>query len=222
MKATPGILKYSRQVNIPKPNKIKQGRIKAADTRPLSVYSVLWRTYLTAWYQSPTVQTWITNTFVESNVVCGRFAETCEELIAEFTEALDEYGFGCALDFSQAFDKLDPALIAEIMLQTGLPQQLVEVLKTVWLQQHRVLQYDGESQESPLLTDQATPQGDPFGPLAMAIAMLAATREIDQMLKKKSPLQKKHMWMTGLSSRKTRTNSLIVSRHGRSGRPPTT
>ena len=87
---------------------------------------------------------------MESGVVCGRCAETCEELIAQFTEALEEAGYACALDFSQAFDKLDPTLITEIMMQPGLPQQLVEMLKTVWLQQHSVLQYDAETKESPL------------------------------------------------------------------------
>jgi len=87
--------------------------------------------------------------------------------------------FGAALDFSQAFDRLHPEISIRVLIKAGFPQQLTNTLRQVWTHQHRVMTFDGESLEQPLETGQATPQGDPFGPLLMAVWMVAATNEIE-------------------------------------------
>ena len=51
----PQVVRTSRMVNIPKEAKVKEGCVKPEDTRPLSIYSAVWRTYLSAWYGKPTM-----------------------------------------------------------------------------------------------------------------------------------------------------------------------
>ena len=39
-------------INLPKPKKVKEGQTKAADLRPISVYSVIWRQVAGPWLRS--------------------------------------------------------------------------------------------------------------------------------------------------------------------------
>jgi len=178
-KQVPDVLKMSRMLNLAKENKIKNATVKAAETRPLSIYSAVWRTYLTAWYRTPAVQNWISELVLNTGVACGTGAETTEEMIGAMTDCLAESGYAAALDFSQAFDRLHPEISLRVLTKAGFPMQLIHTLRQVWTRQHRIMEFDGERLEHPLETGQATPQGDPFGPLLLAVWMVAATNEIE-------------------------------------------
>jgi len=100
-------------------------------------------------------------------------------MIGAMTDCLAESGYAAALDFSQAFDRLHPEISLRVLTKAGFPMQLIHTLRQVWTRQHRIMEFDGERLEHPLETGQATPQGDPFGPLLLAVWMVAATNEIE-------------------------------------------
>ena len=50
---------HARMVNLTKPKKVVKGRLHAKDTRPISVFSGVWRLFTGAWLDSRGMQTWI-------------------------------------------------------------------------------------------------------------------------------------------------------------------
>ena len=78
-----------------------------------------------------------------------------------------------ALDYSRAFDDMKPEISGEVLRQVGFPEDIVNVLLQVWMRQERYIQYDGYTAKTPLETDEAHPQGGPFGPPLMQLRILA-------------------------------------------------
>ena len=58
-KTIPKVLSTCRMVNMPKEAKLKNEDVGEDETSPLPIYSVVWRTYMGAWYKSGKVQGWI-------------------------------------------------------------------------------------------------------------------------------------------------------------------
>ena len=73
-----------------------------------------------------------------------------------------------SLDFCKAFDLLDPCVTRAALVHVGWDARLVRLLTVVWQQQQRFVTY-GSHTAARLLIGPAMAQGDPFGPLIMAI-----------------------------------------------------
>ena len=67
----------ARQVNLPKPGKAKKGKLNAAHTRPITVFSVLWRIYAGTWVTGESVAAWRAQAMPEE-IVGG----TCTRMLA--------------------------------------------------------------------------------------------------------------------------------------------
>ena len=59
-----------RMVVLAKPNTVTQGCTAAADTRPISIFSCFYRTWLTAWVKTPCMRKWL-QTHMPSKVCIG-------------------------------------------------------------------------------------------------------------------------------------------------------
>lgn len=77
----PDQMSESKQVCIPKVNKISENNtLKVQDVRPISILSIFWRIYSSAWVKSDQVKKW-TKRYLHDKVAHGKGAQGAEELI---------------------------------------------------------------------------------------------------------------------------------------------
>lgn len=81
-------------------------------------------------------------------------------LITTF-QKFHEQGFLLALDYTKAFDCLDPKVTKELLLAFGWDASLVEFIHTVWNNQRRFVCWKNHVHHTPL-RGPAQPQGDPL------------------------------------------------------------
>lgn len=72
------------------------------------------------------------------------------------------------LDFSKAYDLLDPAVTYHLLLHLGWEPNFVKVLHQVWRHQKRWVTFQSHTCAIPL-QGPSLPQGDPLGPLVMTL-----------------------------------------------------
>ena len=90
------------------------------------------------------------------------------EVVVDLLDHLSEHGYMMSLDFSKAFDCLDPLVTREVLLRLGWDPRVVAVLTAVWSRQKRWVIY--QSHTHPVtLSGPSMPQGDPMGPVIMTI-----------------------------------------------------
>ncbi|CAE7425932.1 unnamed protein product, partial [Symbiodinium microadriaticum] len=83
-------------------------------------------------------------------------------------EQLAEQGMVLALDFTKAFDALDARVTIEMLRKLKWPPDLLRVFSSVWMQLARYIQFQHHCHPEPLVAG-VQPQGDPLGPLIMAL-----------------------------------------------------
>lgn len=106
----PNQLKESRQVSLPKTNKIKNGFLEPGSTRPITVLSVWWRVYASAVLQSQSVQSWYSQN-LHPDVCYGKGSPGAEILAQVLQDTLAEKsGFLACMDWKQAYDRMRPAV----------------------------------------------------------------------------------------------------------------
>ena len=179
----PTQLEEGRQVNLPKPHKVYDAAyIKAADTRPITVLSVWWRAYATAWATSPSLKQWLAKQVAPE--VCGLADRAgCEESGAMLQDHLVKVkGVLVSLDYSQCFDRLDPAATALLLQELHWPSSLVNAMLAVWGKGHRWIQWGGHTHPVPLKC-QAAPQGCPLAPAILSIWLSSGVANVYQRLR---------------------------------------
>lgn len=165
---------------IPKTHKSDDaGRLPINHVRPISVLSVFWRAYSSAWTSSHQLQNW-TKRSLHAQVAHGKGMLGCEDLIGDMLELMaTKTGVLTTLDFSQAFDHMNPKVSCKALPVMGFPQPLAALLDEVWCFQKRWLQYQDHTAEARLDASQAMPQGDPMAPLLMAVWVSSGLRAIE-------------------------------------------
>ena len=169
----------SRQVNLIKPHKVVDGRVKCDDLRPISVLSGFWRVYASAWAKSDQIKTW-SKAHLHKDVSHGKGARGAEEqaeLLQDWYAA--KGGVWASLDWSQAFDRMNPHVTTEAMLRLGIATPLAHLLQKVWCQHHRFLQYENHVHPNRLFSGFGMPQGDPLSPWILAIWVSAGLRSLN-------------------------------------------
>jgi len=183
-------MRNMRQVNLPKPGKIdeKTCTIDVNQVRPLSIASMWWRVWARQWVVSDEVQEWI-DSYISDAVIGGRRGFAAEAEMSEFFDELVEKGFGGSLDYSLAFDMMDPLITCETLKGLGWPQGLVDLIGSVWLRQSRWISWDQHVADGPLEVSQSMPQGDAWSVLMMIVWMEAGVKSVQQQV----PEDCKHM-----------------------------
>ena len=89
------------------------------------------------------------------------------------------------MDYSKAYNKMDPWISGRAMEETGIPGNLVRTLLKVWTNQERWVQFDGQLGKEALCTSLAHPQGGPWGPAVMQLWMAGGAIRIREKEKEK-------------------------------------
>lgn len=92
--------------------------------------------------------------------------------------APETHPYGVSLDFKKAFDSVDWTLSSELLHSLGLPNHVLKPLSDMWNRQTRWCTFGRAVAASPIQGVQAILQGDPFGPLAMAVLLAPVIRRI--------------------------------------------
>ena len=174
---TPTVLQRTRQINLIKPGKIKNNTIEAKHLRPISVSSLWWRWWSSAWATSELMRDWRSQT-LPGYILGGPGSEGCEQITHNCLQQFQQKGYLCSLDYSFAFDTIDPLTAAHAMGKIGLPEGLWRVLCHQWSNQSRLMQWSTSSSPAWLSTTMSVPQGDPCSPLALNVFMWAGCRYV--------------------------------------------
>ena len=104
-------------VCLPKPGKIRANNVVSVlDTRPITVLSCWWRIWSSTWTRS-VVRAWMRAHIPQEFAVAH--AVSCGEVIVELLDQLSTRGYLMTLDFTKAFDCLDPLVTREVLLHLG-------------------------------------------------------------------------------------------------------
>ena len=163
----PHQMREARMCSLPKQGKIDDHRcISVEHMRPLTVLSAWWRLWISAWVVGPDLKAWIGRHVPSQFAVAHRVSTG--EVAFDLMEHLAVHGCLATLDFTKAFDLLDPFLTCSLLCHLGWPRDLVRILETVWSGVERWVSF--QSAVHPVtLKGPAMPQGDPMGPLVMTL-----------------------------------------------------
>ena len=83
-----------------------------------------------------------------------------------------------SMDMRKGFDMAHPALMTGLLRHHGLPELWTRHFVNVWHCQKRWMQHGRYMRERPVTVTTATPQGDPFAPLAFVVLLCEAGRRL--------------------------------------------
>eukprot|EP00928_Gymnodinium_smaydae_P014238 TRINITY_DN15187_c0_g1_i4.p1 TRINITY_DN15187_c0_g1~~TRINITY_DN15187_c0_g1_i4.p1 ORF type:complete len:1277 (+),score=95.69 TRINITY_DN15187_c0_g1_i4:1051-4881(+) len=175
----PKVMSEVRQVSVPKPGKVKTGRgtIDAAAVRPISIMSAWWRLWMSAWVVSQSVKAWRQDV-IPDEILGNKGSLGSEAGAAWLFQEIAKKGYGGSLDYSACYDSMDPEISVEVMREIGFPNWVLEPMREVWGSASRYICYGGNVEQQAVAAGDATPQGDPWGPLLMAIWMCAGLKNV--------------------------------------------
>ena len=87
---------------------------------------------------------------------------------------LSTKGFGGTLDYAKAYGSMDVRGTVLLLKRAGWPRGIAEVVGSLWSRQLRWVVWEGHVDATPLMAS-CTPQGCPFGPIALSLWMAAGT-----------------------------------------------
>ena len=166
---TPAVFNHTRMVNFGKPGKVSaEGHLPIEACRPISVLSVFWRLWGSAWLQTESAQAWIRS--LPTSVVAGKGSDSLTTAASIFAE-LSQKHFAATLDFTKCYDLMIPKGTAELLRAGGWPSGLTEAINHLWSSQERWIIWQNHVHSETLRAGSSVPQGCPFGPLALAAWM---------------------------------------------------
>ena len=101
--AVPKAMQEARMVNLTKEKKVKNGRTDAADLRPISVFSSVWRLYTGCWLKAAGMERLI------SHLLGSPTKQEAYATAARVMNTYEEDCFFATLDYSQCFDRMSTA-----------------------------------------------------------------------------------------------------------------
>ena len=174
-----------RQTHIPK-TKAQEERqpwvpLSVKDLRPISVECTFWRLVIGAIVHQKSFVEWI-DTWRPQHAHGGLSALGVHTAVA----ALDKHFVdGTALvsqDFSEAFDRADPAVAIHALASAGMAPEVVAALEWVWPAQVRWLVVGQRVFPEAQQVTASLPQGDPMSPLGLLALLCGPTAEVMQTL----------------------------------------
>lgn len=167
-----------RLVFLPKDSAAKSGT-QAEKTRPIAVGSLLYRCWSKLRFKSCSAK--LENVLADFQVG-GLRGHDSQTLLLAFQQHLVNHNFplGASLDFSKCFDSVDWILVHSLLSRIGLPPAVTGPLKDMWQNQERWFTFGGQVHPETLSKCHAILQGDPFGPLALAVTLAGPLRRIKE------------------------------------------
>ena len=170
----------ARTVFLAKAGKQQNGMVKAGDTRPITVLSCFWRTWLSAWLKTGPMENWIQST-LHPAVTYGKGA-SAEKSAAKILESYVRKHYMASLDYTKCFDSLRVNSTAALLRQLGFHNGLTTLCEQMWTNHARWCTYNAYTSETPLTpAGMGVPQGDPCGPLMTALWLSCAQRHIEAL-----------------------------------------
>ena len=178
-KKVPQQLTYGRQVTVPKTHKVAEGMLQAEHTRPITVLSIYWRAWASAWTRTTAMKQFAAHLPEEIAGVRGHAG--CEEattfLQHQFTT---RKGVIITLDYSQCYDRLQVAVATLFLQQLGWPEALVAQLLQVW-STTRFLEFE-QHVHPETLQGRGIPQGCPIAPICLSSVMTCGFRAVEALM----------------------------------------
>ena len=157
----------SRMISLAKPGKVNAlNQISVKHLRPITVMSVWWRIWASAWAKG-CLREWMRQHVPRHFAVAH--AVSTGEVVVDLLNKLMAGGYLASLDYSKAYDLLDPSVTKALMIHLGWDPSFVEVATKVWLHQARWVSFGVHTHVTRTTVAPAMPQGDPLGPLVMAL-----------------------------------------------------
>ena len=152
--ALPQQLQESKQVSIPKQAKAINGCLDVGNVRPVSVMSIFWRLYATAFTKAAITRRWCQQ-FLHDDIAHGLGAKGAENMAEDIQRALISDGVLASLDWAQAYDRMAPEATITALRELPFPESFVALLEKAWSQK-RWVSYQGHVHETPLVAHCAT------------------------------------------------------------------
>ena len=156
----------SRMICLPKTDKLENYQISAADCRPITILSTFWRLWCSTMCQSPGIKQWLHDTL--SPQVSGLTGTELYTTIIMIFDHLGTQNFILGMDYTKAFDVLDPRVTQSLLKKYGWPEKLIRLLVMVWSHNERFVCWGHHTHPHPL-QGPSMPQGDPWGPLICSL-----------------------------------------------------
>ena len=166
-RTAPANLRKMIQASLQKPGK----PAVVENVRPLAVFSVFWRLFESGVLRSDAFVSWRKEVGIEEVA----WKESAEEVAAAAGNCFATDGYLGALDFSKAYDFMEPKKSARILIEAGVPKDIAELFGQHWSGQIRYITFDGHMSQEELTTTTAHPQGGPWGPVVIQLWMIAGT-----------------------------------------------
>ncbi len=170
---------------IPKPGRIgKNGHCTTKDLRPLSIFSVFWRSWSATWAKDSCISTLVDRCLPQGLTHAYKGGCGPETLASIIGHEVSRLGFGATLDFSFCFDTIDLQLLKD-SLGASLPHGLrrwSNLLVGHWMTLRRWVSNCGSVLESPICLPCGIPQGDAASPLLLALYLWEGFCKVDAYL----------------------------------------
>ena len=181
----------SRMISIPKPGKVENHIIKVGHLRPITVLSVWWRIWTSSWCKTA-LRAWMRQ-HVPRQFAVAHCVST-GEVVVDLLGRLMGGGYLASLDYSEAYDLLDPCVTRELLLHLGWDPSLVEVVIPVWQDQQRWVSYGDHTHVRRTAPAPAAPQGDPLGPFIVALWTWAGWATVESVCSSASSVLQGLCW----------------------------
>ena len=167
-----------RQVHLGKGKpRESNGSMLAANLRPISVTSLIWRVCCKARYGHKDTQAWLKHA-MPNYVYGGIPGRGTQDAIGPLLYQTHRYWYVGTLDLEKAFDHADPKLATAVMKHCGLDPRIADMLCHNWTNQCRWLQLLDQTIPESTSVNNSLPQGDSWSMAAMSFLLLPAARNI--------------------------------------------
>eukprot|EP00435_Cladocopium_sp_Y103_P018304 s1264_g4.t1 len=166
---TPSILQQLRTTWIPK-QATADISIPPKKMRPITVMSIWWRAYSSAWMRSPTIKSIISKMPSCIHGIKGRGPEVAAAIV---DASIKRARHACTLDFTSCFDTINVSLLHEVLSTTLQGDALRWCTSTLghWLKCERWFVFNRHVHPTPHHSELGIPQGDPASPFCLALLM---------------------------------------------------
>ena len=160
---------------------VNNGSVLQYGYRPITILSVFWRVWASAWLKKSTTTEWI-KSVLHTEVLYGNQMDAAIAA-GNILEAYAKDKHVGTLDYTKCFDLLRPHACARMMTQAGFHPQMSSLCELLWTQHKRWCSWEGFHSNTPQSSlSCAIPQGDPFGPLVAALYLSAGQRCIESKI----------------------------------------
>ena len=164
----PHMILQARTVFLLKSDKVVYQGVAPKDVRPITILSVWWRLFCSAWLKRDITSNWLKH-ILHKDVVYGKGSDG-QVAAATVLQHFQQHGYMCSLDYTKCFDLLRPVASKQLLDASACCLNMSDGLRgTVFLG------------SNPLDTKGLSiPQGDPLGPMLAALWLSSGQRFVEE------------------------------------------